>query len=248
MTSYQGGKKQLGKRIYNVILDVERSLGYDNLPYFEPFCGMCGVLIHFCKEDTDRDVQACDLNKDIILMWKKAQKNWIPPTHCDLGAYNRLKNSKTPSANRGFIGTVCSFSGIFFKGGFRPKSKNYDFCKSGSKAICEYTKYMKDVKFFSSKSYDKFNPKGMLIYCDPPYAGNNINTEYFQNFDHEKFWNVMRKWSKHNIVVISEKTAPKDFKCIWKGGYKVSFLNSGDSKNHKKEYKECLFVHRSYNL
>ena len=25
----------------------------------------------------------------------------------------------------------------------------------------------------------------------------------------------MRKWSKHNLVVISEETSPKDFKKIW---------------------------------
>lgn len=40
MTSYQGGKQRLGKKIYNVMKDWEKKLCKDTLPYLEPFCGM----------------------------------------------------------------------------------------------------------------------------------------------------------------------------------------------------------------
>ena len=41
----------------------------------------------------------------------------------------------------------------------------------------------------------------MLIYCDPPYQH---TTGYSTGgFDHDKFWDTMRKWSKNNYIFIS---------------------------------------------
>ena len=55
MTTYQGGKKRIGKKIYQVISLIEKEI-YPNekLPYFEPFIGMGGVMRHF-GHDNDRD-------------------------------------------------------------------------------------------------------------------------------------------------------------------------------------------------
>ena len=51
-------------------------------------------------------------------------------------------------------------------------------------------------------------------YGDPPYRG---TTKIFNTvFNSDEFWNIMRKWSKDNIVVISEYQAPEDFECILK--------------------------------
>ena len=57
-----------------------------------------------------------------------------------------------------------------------------------------------DIEFMYSKSYDCFNPKGLLIYCDPPYLGNKLgnSSSLFQTFDHTHFWEVMRKW-RYNL-------------------------------------------------
>lgn len=242
MTSYQGGKKRLGYEIYNIIKH------FDNkdkpLPYFEPFVGMAGVLIHFAKENINRKIIGSDINKDIILMWKALQQKWQPPNNCSKKYYEELKHDDKHSAERGFIGVVCSFSGMFFQGGYRKSSENHNFIKSGKKNLLHAIQYMKNVKFYS-KSYDKYDPKGFLIYCDPPYKNNKISTKTFQNFDHETFWNIMRKWSKNNIVIISEKEAPEDFICIWQKQYNVSFLNTGILKNIKKRYNEKLFIHKS---
>ena len=43
----------------------------------------------------------------------------------------------------------------------------------------------------------------------------NILNQNFLNLICAKFWETMRKWSKNNIVVISEREAPKDFKKVW---------------------------------
>jgi len=34
------------------------------------------------------------------------------------------------------------------------------------------------------------------------------------NFNSEEFWDIMRKWSSNNTVLVSEYKAPSDFKCI----------------------------------
>ena len=67
---------------------------------------------------------------------------------------------------------------------------------------------------FYNKSYSDYEPKNMLIYCDPPYR----ETEGYSTgeFNHELFWETMRKWSKNNCVFISEDSAPSDFKVVWK--------------------------------
>lgn len=249
MTSYQGGKQRLGKEIYEIISSLEEYL-LDNisLPYFEPFCGMCGVMKHFAQNNSsNRKLTACDYNKDIILLWQALQKGWKPPAKCSKEVYFKLKYSTHNSAKRGFVGTVCSFGGIFF-GGYRPVKSydrpEYNYVKNSGENLIETAALMKQVKFLNSQSYDKFNPKGYLIYCDPPYIGNTFQnvTEYFK-FDHDKFWNMMRKWSKNNIVVISEYQAPNDFVCVWSKKFSYGF--NKDGKGHK-DCVEKLFAHSSY--
>ncbi len=91
MTTYQGGKKRIGKKIYEVIKLIENDLYPDEkLNYFEPFIGMGGVMRHFGKEN-NRKLYACDYNKDLILMWKELQKGWKPPLECNKEKYERLK-------------------------------------------------------------------------------------------------------------------------------------------------------------
>ena len=58
-----------------------------------------------------------------------------------------------------------------------------------------------------------------------------------------KFWEIIRKWSQQNIVVISEETAPKDFKCIWKKNY--SRGRGFKSNKGGKNVVEKLFIHIS---
>ena len=83
-----------------------------------------------------------------------------------------------------------------------------------------------------------FDKSNFLIYCDPPYKGNNLSSKFFIEFDSEKFWEVMREWSKKNIVVISESTAPKDFKQIWCVESRVTNATT------TKRYQDCLFVYK----
>lgn len=252
---YQAGKSRIGKRIAKVIQTVEHDLGYHNLPYIEPFVGMAGVLRHMngvnngvkskrAKRVKPRKLTASDINKDVILLLKAVQSGkWKPVNACSKETWERYKHSETHSAKRAFIGIAGSWGGAFFQG-YRLKYGNKDYLREANNSLKKLRPDLKGVKF-SSKSYEKYeNPrKRHIIYCDPPYKGNQLGNKngLFQTFDHTKFWEKMRKWSRNNIVIISESTAPKDFKRIWTTQSHVS--NSDRYKT--KRYKDNLYVHKS---
>lgn len=247
MTSYQGGKKRIGKRIYKVISDIENMiLGDDNekLPYFEPFVGMGGVLRHFAKEP-NRKTSACDANIDLIMMWKALQNGWKPPTNITRKEYDRLKNSSEHSAKRAFIGIVASFGSNFFSAyrlDYSNKKYKMKFIMEGYNGLMNILPDIETTRFLNARSYDRFKPKGKLIYCDPPYVGNKLSSKYFQDFDHSHFWDTMREWSKENIVLISESNAPKDFVMIW--STTSCFANA--TSDTAKKYIDGLFIHESW--
>ena len=240
--SYQGGKQKLGKKIHYIISLIEKDILKNDkkLDYFEPFVGFCGVIKHF--NDEDRNCTASDLNEDIIKMWKSIQKGWDPPNHCNKDEYEKLKKSKSHSAKRGFIGTACSYGGIYFVG-YRSKQKfkhkTINSVSLTKRSVLKTKDKIKNINFLKSKSYDKFNPVKKLIYCDPPYASNKYTQSEYFNFDSEKFWNTMRKWSESNIVVISERKAPTDFKKIWGTNFSVTQHGKVNKQN------ECLFIHNT---
>ena len=248
MPSYGGGKAKLGNEIYNVIRDTEDEENWKGNTYFEPFCGMCGVGIHFMKEDmlekvsVRRKVKFCDANEDLILMWQKLKKGWkLPAKCCSRKKYEELKVSKKHSALRGFMGIACAYSGIFFSG-YRPSSDKQDFYGNTRKGLIDMGKdisnYGSKVQFLKARDYRQFKPKGNTIYVDPPYKDNNIQSKHFDNFDHDAFWDVMRMWSKDNLVFISEYQAPKDFEEIWRKDF-----GSVYSKKIKKN-TEKLFMYK----
>jgi site-specific DNA-adenine methylase len=238
MTAYQGGKKRIGKKIHDAMILVEDDLMSGiKLPYFEPFVGMGGVLRHFGK-DNDRKLSASDINFDLIMMWNALKKGWKPPLKCSKEKFEKLKYSNTHSAERAFLGVVASFGTNFFHNyrlHLEPKNKSY--LQEGYNGLMDIFPDIRKVKF-EHGDYDEFELENYLIYCDPPYVNNNLASIHFEKFDHEKFWDVMREWSKNNIVFISESTAPSDFKKIWS-------TQSYNSNRYKtKRYSDNLYVHK----
>lgn len=237
MVAYQGGKSKIGQEIYEIIKEYEFLMNKqnDNI-YFEPFCGLLGVGIHFSKDG--RQILANDKNKSLILMLKSLKQGWIPPKKEDKKMYEKYRKSKTPSALKGFYGFAGTYNGIFFKGlrGERGERGGRDYFKNFRDSLIDRSKFFKNITF-KCCDYRDYNPKGLTIYCDPPYKGNKFITEYFQDFDHEEFWNIIREWSKYNLVIISEFEAPEDFKCIW------SKKTSGTFNKHHITNLEKLFVH-----
>ena len=131
-----------------------------------------------------------------------------------------------------------SFGGRYY-GAFSDKylgEKKENFCKEMTNSLKRIGPKIKKVKF-EMKDYRELNPKGKLIYCDPPYKETRYPIKYrrevkkYDEFDNEEFWEIMRKWSKSNVVIISETSAPCDFKCIWE---KEIGRSASKSKNTKK--------------
>jgi DNA adenine methylase len=221
---------------------VAHEYGYDKSTYMEPFCGMCSVLLEMSKHESHRKLMASDANPDIICLWNAIKQGWKPPTKYTETLYNNLKNSTKHSALRGFIGVVGSYGYMFFSG-YRGKYVSIDransICKLGSNQLIQCAPIIQNISF-KNVDYKTIKPKNMVIYCDPPYYNNTIKNPYFRKFNHEEFWDIIRKWSKNNLVFVSEYTAPRDFKCIWKKQYVTKI---GDSK--AKHVVECLFIHKS---
>jgi len=215
---YLGGKHGIGKLLAEIMIKKcpPTSLMSSN-GYIEPFCGSLGVF----KNMTDKGYKkyiASDFQPDLIEMWKKIQKNTLKiPNEISEDTYNKLKHAKSPNALKSVAGFGLSFGGKFFAGYAQKWAGNSgrNFLQEFKSSIEKIKEKIKDKNIhFYNKSYLYYNPSNMLIYCDPPYK----STEGYStgDFDHDLFWETMRKWSKNNCVFISEESAPSDFIVVWK--------------------------------
>lgn len=179
-----------------------------------------------------------DIQKDLIMLWKEVKAGTFRyPRSISKRTWLRYKNDSKPSAMRAFVGFGCSFGGVWFTGysGDYASRSNRNPIKETIESIKNKEKYIKKIDKILHKSYERWDPKGFLIYCDPPYN----NTQHYKespNFDSEKFWNTVRKWSINNVVIVSEFNAPKDFKCIWEKNRMKTVCPKGHT------VKEKLFI------
>ena len=212
---YVGGKHGVGKKIAFFLTQQCNSANLDG--YLEPFCGSLGVFKHMTEQNYKTFI-ASDKQSDLIEMWKKIKNNKLRiPKNISETEYNRLKNAKSPNAMKAVAGFGLSFGGKYFAG-YSQKWAG----KSGRNFLNEFKNSIEKIKhtiqkknvIFYNKSYTEFNPHNMLIYCDPPYK----STQGYStgDFDHDVFWDTMRKWSKDNCVFISEESAPNDFEVVFR--------------------------------
>ena len=257
---YLGGKQRLGKHLAPVLKKLIAKMS-NCAGYFEPFCGSCGVLRNMT--DLPLKIIANDYHPDLIQMWNEVKDGtFIYPSSISEKEYFEAKALPSPNAHKSFVGFGMSFGGRFF-GAYAHKyinAKKEDFCREMTNSLKKAAPLIKNVEF-TNKSYLDFNPENMFIYCDPPYAMTKFPIKYrretkrYDNFDTEVFWQTMRKWSKTNVVVISEINAPADFTEIWdmsryrsacqslKTGKKVLTSESATAETDKEDFtrSEKLF-------
>ena len=255
---YLGGKQRLGKHLSPFLHKI-----WENNPqlvgYLEPFCGSLGVLNNMTSIDS-KNIQANDYHSDLIQMWKEVKAGTFNyPSSISEEEYLFAKQLNSPSAYKAFVGFGMSFGGRFF-GAYSQKylgDKKEDFCKEMVNSLKRTAPKIQNVKF-TNKDYRTLKPKNMLVYCDPPYAYTKFPIKYrrdvkkYDVFDNEEFWNIMREWSKQNIVIISELNAPDDFIEVWNfekyrsaaQSTKTRFCSNSEqpSKTHSIEK---LFVHNT---
>lgn len=223
---YLGGKQRLGKHIavyLKIVLNefIEKKIRVDG--YLEPFCGSLGVLKNMTELQNINNIIANDYHPDLIQMWKEVKEGtFVCPLEVTEEDYNNAKQLVSPSALKSFIGFGLSFGGRFF-GAFAHKyinDKHEDFCKEMTNSLKRIGPTIKNVNF-TNTDYLQLNPLNMFIYCDPPYKSTKYPIKYrrgikkYDVFNNEEFWEVMRKWSKNNFVIISEMSAPDDFIEVW---------------------------------
>lgn len=202
---YMGGKMRIGKQLASVIQRFEP------ISYHEPFCGMFSVGKHIvCPQRT-----ASDIHPDLILLLQAVRDGWQDmPTHVTEAQYNALRLAE-PSPTRAIVGFGCSFYGKFY-GGFGRDPSMGDFGSIAKKNMLKLAPMIQGVEF-TNESYQSYRDKAQVLYCDPPYFG---TTDYSSGeFDHVAFWEWVRAQSQRRIVVVSEYTAPEDFKIIWEKPY-----------------------------
>ena len=248
---YLGGKQRIGKHIAPVLHEV-----WDMYPelngYLEPFCGSLGVFKQMTDLTRARTIVANDYHPDLIAMWKSVQDGSFEyPEMITEEEYHAAKKLPSPNAYKAFVGFGMSFGGRYF-GAYSHKylgNKKEDFCKEMTNSLGRIAPLISRKKIsFTNRDYKKMRPKNKLIYCDPPYSVTKYPIKYrrdvkhYDTFDNDEFWKIMRDWSKDNIVIISETTAPSDFKKIWSmkryrsaaQSPKTRFLNKTETNDDEK--------------
>ena len=224
---YLGGKSKTRKPIA-AFIESKR----EGLPYLEPFCGGCWIT-----QEVSGDRTASDGNKALITMYQFLQKGWLPPDEIseeEYAVYKRTQPLDDPLT--AFIGIGCSFGGKWF-GGYARQYTGYNFAVGGRNSLKRQLPKIQDVVFLH-RQYTGYSPVNHIIYCDPPYA-KTTGYDGCAKFDSILFWNIMREWSENNIVIISEYSAPEDFKCVLEIPTKTIIR---DSENQPIQTVEKLFM------
>jgi len=221
---YLGGKQRLGKHLAVILKQyIDKSVTkYDIKTYMEPFCGALGVLQNMT--DISLNIIASDYHPDLIEMWKAVKDGTLnPPDSVSEETYLHYKlNIESPHALKGFFGFGSSFGGRYYACYAQKyvKNKKENFCLEAKHSVERKRPLIQKVSF-KCKDYTKLTPKNQFIYCDPPYRNTKHpikyrrDVKYYDVFDSDAFWVIMREWSKTNVVIISELTAPDDFIEIW---------------------------------
>lgn len=228
---YFGGKTRICKEIAPIILKHRK----EGQMFLSPFVGGGWV-----EQYIDGKKVLCDKHEYLIAMYKALQDGWQPPTELTKEEYYHVeKNPDEQPYLTGFVGFGCSFAGKWF-GGYAKDKSGRNYCLNAHNSINRKIKngLISDTEFINC-DYKELNPKNMVIYCDPPYRG---TTQYDKNivgeFNHDEFWNIVRKWSKDNVVLVSEYEAPDDFETVWE---KQTRLGIRDKNNEKQKRVEKLF-------
>lgn len=208
---YMGSKSRITKDIVPIIQRYIDKSGTG--VYVEPFVGGANVI----------DKISCDLrigidnNPYLIELFRYVQQGGMLPNEISREEYIDVRQHKEKYDPWfvGCVGFLSSYNGKFF-GGYSGEVltkvgtiRNY--YDESKRNLLKQVKSLQSVEFIKS-DYRNLRCNGYVIYCDPPYAG---TTGYVDDFNHEEFWNIVREWSKNNIVLVSEQVAPPDFKVVW---------------------------------
>lgn len=242
---YMGSKARIANEIlpfihsYIVINNIDT--------YIEPFVGGANMM----DKVQCTNKLAYDKNRYLIALFKHLQNGGELPEdvsreqYIDCRAHYKVDDGYYPDWYLAAVGFLAGFYGRFYDGcyanpGF-DKEHYSDYYQEAKRNILEQIVHLQDVQF-DVADYKTLNPKNSLVYADPPYAGTKGYLTITKDFNHKEFWDIMREWSKDNIVLISEESAPSDFDVIWEQEVSRTIKATDKSKSVEK-----LFIHHSLN-
>jgi len=240
-----GSKSKIADDILPFIHSYIVSEGIDT--YIEPFVGGCNIIDKVqCKNRL-----AYDKNKYLIALFKYLQnggelpENISKDQYVDCRIHYQAKDKYYPDWYLAAVGFLASYNGRFFDGGYANaniSNNNYrNYYDEAKRNILKQMQSLQDVKF-EVADYKTLKPKKSLIYADPPYAGTKGYLTITKKFNHPEFWDIIREWSKDNIVLVSEEQAPDDFDIVWE-----KEVDRTIQAQNKSKATEKLFMHKSYN-
>ena len=225
---YFGGKFRIAKKLAELLNGHVEGTDY----YLEPFVGACNVAPLIRHES----IYASDVNHYLIAMFQALQEGWLPPQSLSKEEYVHIRDNKDEDPPlTAFAGFACSFAGKWFGGYARNHRQGEEriYATNGHNSLAKLAPTISHIKF-SSCDFATWNPVNALIYCDPPYSN---TTGYDQSgyFNHVRFWEIMRLWSKDNDVFVSEYSAPDDFQCVLEISTSLEIRDRENKRQHKVE-------------
>ncbi len=239
-----GSKARIAKQIVPIIQKEIDDSGYEL--YIEPFAGGMNVID---KISANKKI-ASDKDPYLIALWRHLINGGelLPEVSRDF--YNSVKvawknaDNYFPEWILGNVGFLASFNGKGFNGGYAnpvwektKTGKRYrNYYEEACRNILKQVPDLESVELRCGDYRQFLGVKKAVIYCDPPYqytTGYNSS----KSFNHEDFWEVVRKLSKDNIVLVSEESAPEDFTVIWEKHVSRSINVSAKSMAVEKLFK-----------
>ena len=242
---YMGSKSRIAKHISPIIQKYIDSNRVEK--YLEPFVGGANMIDKIkCKSKV-----GSDLNRFLIALLNRVKDGGELLEEVPRELYNEVRSHQYDNTYEdwfvGNVGFLASYNGRWFDGGYaqsgyektKTGERYRDYYQESKNNLLKQVENIRDCKFYNMSyiEWDSMNGlENLVIYCDPPYQG----TKKYANatkFDYDLFWETMRKWSKHNIVLISEQNAPDDFECIWEQEVSRSIKVTDKSKSTEKLFK-----------
>lgn len=220
---YMGSKAKIAK---DILPFIDYCISTQSVTkYVELFMGGCNML------DKVQGIEryGSDYTKYLVALFEHLRSGGKLYDTVSYDLYADVRSKYKTDANTytdwqvGNGGFLASYNGRWFDGGYaksgieKGTERYRDYYQEAKRNIESQIEQLKDVHF-AVLDYKDYEPKGdELLYLDPPYA----NTKQYANamaFDYDLFWEKVRNWSKDNYVLISEESAPEDFKILWEKG------------------------------
>lgn len=232
---YMGSKAKYADKIVPILQKAIDTSGADT--YIEPFVGganiidkiICDKKCGYDRSDTliallsqardDFSILPKEASREMWDEGKAYVKDKIPPTNLSL-------------ADIGAVEFFASFSNGGFPRGFVKNTATRNYYNEAYRNMEKQAPNLKGIVFKCQNYWelDK-STNGAVIYCDPPYQGTKQYGYANQGkMDYKQFWNWVREISNHNIVFVSEQSAPEDFEVVWEADVKRT---SGKDNNFK---------------